>query len=311
MSLPERIAKIQNHAERVEEEIEVLRKRLRKAEVTSRRYGGSSLRRSSSSTTVAVPCAVRGNPMNRSRIFVKVGNSDHVPMDSNRTASRLRRGVGTRGRIRPQTRFRTWFWYRSEWLPLELETAETPIESPSTPHGSEHDPAFGEMTTPFTQGTEEVGGRMGSSPSLRRANSGLHWSLMVAMITMWSALGAVIGFLAPAWIGVPSLLGMAILGLMLGERWIPDPSMRVLGVVWVIVSMKMLYGLMIDLGHWGLLGPQPDMIVGALLIGTVVLNLIIAHHHDEDAIAAQATLILLLIGSRGKVPRSEVSALPP
>ena len=120
---------------------------------------------------------------------------------------------------------------------------------------------------------------------------------MVAMITMWSALGAVIGFLAPAWIGVPSLLGMAILGLMLGERWIPDPSMRVLGVVWVIVSMKMLYGLMIDLGHWGLLGPQPDMIVGALLIGTVVLNLIIAHHHDEDAIAAQATLILLLIGS--------------
>jgi len=33
MSLPERIAKIQNHAERVEEEIEVLRKRLRKAEV--------------------------------------------------------------------------------------------------------------------------------------------------------------------------------------------------------------------------------------------------------------------------------------
>ena len=33
MSLPERIAKIQNHAERVEEEIEVLRKRLRTAEV--------------------------------------------------------------------------------------------------------------------------------------------------------------------------------------------------------------------------------------------------------------------------------------
>ena len=55
---------------------------------------------------------------------------------------------------------------------LELETAETPIESPSTPHASEHDPAFGEMTTPFTQGTEEVRGRMGSSPSLRRANSG-------------------------------------------------------------------------------------------------------------------------------------------
>ena len=185
---------------------------------------------------------------------------------------------------------------------LELETAETAIESPSTPHASEHDPAFGEMTTPFTQGTEEVRGEDGVIALASEGELGLHWSLMVAMITMWSALGAVIGFLAPAWIGIPSLLGMAILGLMLGERWIPDPSMRVLGVVWVIVSMKMLYGLMIDLGHWGLLGPQPDMFVGALLIGTVVLNLVIAHHHDEDAIAAQATLILLLIGSAAGAP---------
>ena len=38
-------------------------------------------------------------------------------------------------------------------------------------------------------------------------------------------------------------------------------------------------------------------LLGALLLLGVVLNIAIAQRHDEDAIAAQATLILLVVGS--------------
>ena len=41
---------------------------------------------------------------------------------------------------------------------------------------------------------------------------------------------------------------------------------------------------------------ENDML-GALLLLGVVLNIAIAQRHDEDAIAAQATLILLIVGS--------------
>ena len=39
---------------------------------------------------------------------------------------------------------------------------------------------------------------------------------------------------------------MAIFGLICGENWIPKKNMRLLGVTWVIISMKLLYGLALD-----------------------------------------------------------------
>ena len=128
----------------------------------------------------------------------------------------------------------------------------------------------------------------------------LSFGLLVAMVLTWSAIGAIVGTVLPE---IPSGLGlfaMGIFGLYLGERWIPNPNMRMLGVTWVIISMKLFYGLALDAWHWGWFDASPygaSETLGASLIGLVSLNIYIAQRHDEDAIAAQATLILLLVGS--------------
>jgi len=73
-----------------------------------------------------------------------------------------------------------------------------------------------------------------------------------------------------------------------------------LGVTWVIISMKLFYGLAIDAWHWGWfdgLSFGANEMFGTTLIGIVSLNIFLAQRHNEDAIAAQATLILLLVGS--------------
>ncbi len=56
---------------------------------------------------------------------------------------------------------------------------------------------------------------------------------------------------------------MVIYGFYLGEKWIKIPDMRILGVTWVIISMKLLYGLMLDFHHWGWI--SASQLVGALL----------------------------------------------
>ena len=75
--------------------------------------------------------------------------------------------------------------------------------------------------------------------------------------------------------------------------------MRLLGVTWVIISMKILYGFALDAHHWGWLDALPDagLGLGISLLCLVGLNVGLAQRHDDDAIAAQATLILLLVGS--------------
>ncbi len=131
----------------------------------------------------------------------------------------------------------------------------------------------------------------------------LHWSLMVTMIVVFSLIGWLVGTILPPLVGGLGLLLLAGLGLWLGERWIPNPNMRILGVTWVIISMKLLYGLAIDLHHWGTLseyaptGISAEATLGGILVGLVGLNIFIAHHHDEDAIAAQATLVTLALAS--------------
>ncbi len=128
----------------------------------------------------------------------------------------------------------------------------------------------------------------------------LSFGLLVAMVLTWSAIGAIVGTVLPE---IPSgigLLAMGAFGLYLGERWIPNPNMRLLGVTWVIISMKLFYGLVLDAWHWGWFDGSPfgaNQTLGLGLMSVVSLNVAIAQRHDEDAIAAQATLILLLVGS--------------
>jgi hypothetical protein len=85
------------------------------------------------------------------------------------------------------------------------------------------------------------------------------------------------------------------MGFALGELWVPRENMLLLGVTWVIISMKILYGLAIELRHWGIIGS--DAALGLALLLLVGANIYAAYRHDHDAIAAQSTLVLLAIGS--------------
>lgn len=122
----------------------------------------------------------------------------------------------------------------------------------------------------------------------------LHFGLMIAMIVTWSAIGAIVGTALNPTLGAIGLLSMALFGFYLGERWIPRPEMHILGVTWVIISMKLLYGLAIDAYHWDWIDSNQ---LGITLLSIVGFNIYVAQRYDEDAIAAQATLVLLAVGS--------------
>ena len=82
------------------------------------------------------------------------------------------------------------------------------------------------------------------------------------------------------------------MGFALGERWVPDKGMHILGVTWVIISMKLLYGLALDAHHWGWIDtPQ----LGMTLIALIGLNILVGYRHEHDAIMAQATLVSLAL----------------
>lgn len=86
--------------------------------------------------------------------------------------------------------------------------------------------------------------------------------LAVAMVVVWTAIGALVGTVLPPVLGALGLLAMAAVGLVLGERWIQRGAMHVLGITWVIISMKLLYGLALDAWRWGWLdgvGPVQAM----------------------------------------------------
>ena len=122
----------------------------------------------------------------------------------------------------------------------------------------------------------------------------LHFSLMVMMVIIWTGIGAIVGIQLEPIFATIGLISMVIYGFYLGEKWIKIPDMRILGVTWVIISMKLLYGLMLDFHHWGWI--SASQLVGALLF-SVCVNVFIGQRHDEDAIAAQAALILLAVAS--------------
>ncbi len=197
---------------------------------------------------------------------------------------------------------------------VKQEPEDTP-EITQTPSPEPEDIAVGEITSLFSSGKEErhnpgsvqSDGTVLQEPEMDsvtdlavHGEKRLGFGLLVAMVLTWSAIGAIVGTVLPE---IPSglgLLAMGLFGLYLGERWIPNPNMRLLGVTWVIISMKLFYGLAIDAWHWGWfdgLSFGANEMFGTTLIGIISLNIFLAQRHNEDAIAAQATLILLLVGS--------------
>ena len=125
-------------------------------------------------------------------------------------------------------------------------------------------------------------------------------AMMVMMVLIWTAIGALVGTVFPPLLSAVGLLSMALFGFGLGERWIPRPSMHLLGITWVIISMKLLYGLALDAWSWGWFDSSPigsSETLGIVMLGLVALNVAVAFRHDEDAIAAQSALVLFAVGS--------------
>ena len=190
------------------------------------------------------------------------------------------------------------------------ESKQLVLTEPEQPDKEVVDEAMGDMFDPFADGPQpgdvQRDGTVHLPPDTdsitELATTGekrLHWGIMVGMIVVYSLVGWLVGTTLDPIVGLLGLLGLAIIGFVLGERWIPDPAMRMLGITWVIITMKLLYGLAIDLGHWELWGvfPIEPTVLGGVLLTLVAINVWVSYHHDEDAIAAQATLVLLAIGS--------------
>ncbi len=178
---------------------------------------------------------------------------------------------------------------------------------PLSNHLHEIDEAVGEIFDPFDEGSGPKAGdvlRDGTvmtPPEIDtvteiavEGEKRLHWGIMVAMIFVYSLIGYVVATALSPMLAASGLVILATLGFLLGERWVPDKAMHLLGVTWVIISMKLLYGLALDVHHWGWISTP---VLGVVLLSLVGVNIGVAYRHNHDAIAAQATLVLLAIAS--------------
>ncbi|MCH1592310.1 MAG: hypothetical protein L7R66_04885 [Candidatus Thalassarchaeaceae archaeon] len=169
----------------------------------------------------------------------------------------------------------------------------------------QEDEAIGDVFDPFVQskslGDIEEDGSVKSAPETdlitdisTDGERGVNWVLMGSMILVYSAIGIQIGLVFEPLTASISLMLLAGFGFFLGERWSNDIRLRILGITWIIISMKVLYGLAIELQRWGIIGVEG---LGILLLLVVGLNIAVSYRHDHDAIAAQSTLVLLAVGS--------------
>ena len=162
------------------------------------------------------------------------------------------------------------------------------------------DEAFGTIPEAFVLGEDINGPDVGSETVfLRQSERKISWAMMSIMVVVYSAMSLLIGLVLDPLVAIPLLFLLASFGLFLGERWIGKSELNLLGVTWVIISMKILYGTALELNRWEMGGLLPLGLseVGIALCMLVIFNVLLAYRHNSDAIAAQATLVLLAIGS--------------
>ena len=179
------------------------------------------------------------------------------------------------------------------------ETAEDVNRASDDETASPTDAAVGEVRELFQLGPS-TSESVDSDPLTSSAEQTIGRGLAVSMVVVWTAIGALVGTVLPPLLGGLGLLLMAGVGLYLGERWIQRESMHLLGITWVIISMKLLYGLALDAWRWGWLddfGRPESQVLGVLMLALVGVNVGLAFRHDEDAVAAQSALVLFAIGS--------------
>ena len=191
---------------------------------------------------------------------------------------------------------------------IDLGNLDVPEIVDDSKKTQKQDDGEGDLFYRFTESDEDfartgnVDGGVSSPPERdivsqlsKEGEQRINWILMVSMIVIYSAISIQIGRVFEAQIGTILLLFLAFFGFGLGELWVPKERLSLLGVTWVIISMKVLYGLAIELRNWGVI--EDDLLLGIVLILLVVVNVLVAYRYDQDAIAAQSTLVLLAIGS--------------
>ena len=197
-------------------------------------------------------------------------------------------------------------------VPTEMATGEN-----SGIYSEKKDEAIGDIFDPFSESSEDSPGKIREDGSVDNSperdlvslisiegEERINWVIMVSMIVLYSAISIQIGRTFDSIIGTFLLITLAAIGFVLGEIWVPRDRMKLLGVTWVIISMKVLYGLAIELRYWEVIGD--DLALGVVLILLVGVNIFVAYRHNHDAIAAQSTLVLLAVGSTAGTEFGEV-----
>ena len=197
-------------------------------------------------------------------------------------------------------------------VPTEMATGEN-----SGIYSEKKDEAIGDIFDPFSESSEDSPGKIREDGSVDNSperdlvslisiegEERINWVIMVSMIVLYSAISIQIGRTFDSIVGTFLLITLAAIGFVLGEIWVPRDRMKLLGVTWVIISMKVLYGLAIELRYWDVIGD--DLALGVVLILLVGVNIFVAYRHNHDAIAAQSTLVLLAVGSTAGTEFGEV-----
>jgi hypothetical protein len=187
-------------------------------------------------------------------------------------------------------------------------SSEDEVEESNDVESEDRDDAIGEVFDPFSEPSKGSPGRIRKDGRVENpperdlvsqisidGEERVNWVLMVSMIVLYTAISIQIGRTFDSAVGTFLLVFLAAIGFGLGELWVPIERMKLLGITWVIISMKVLYGLAIELRNWGVIGD--GLALGVALLLLVGVNIAIAYRHDHDAIAAQSTLVLLAIGS--------------
>ena len=113
----------------------------------------------------------------------------------------------------------------------------------------EKDEALGDFFDPFQVDQEDVSGIIQKDDKVKNApvkdivteisiegERRINWSIMVTMIFIYSIISFQVGNTFTPYLATIILIFLAGFGLTLGEIWIPNKKMKMLGVTWVIIS---------------------------------------------------------------------------
>ena len=130
----------------------------------------------------------------------------------------------------------------------------------------ETDEALGDIFDPFAQDDENTPGNIAKDGTVdnpsevdivtnlaQEGERKVNWILMASMIVVFSGVSIVAGIALDPIFATILLIILALLGFSLGELWIPKNNLHLLGVTWIIISMKVLYGLAIELQRWDII----------------------------------------------------------